>query len=65
MRLQRVTEPPYFFARCVTCQQPIVGGDKIADLDGPAFETYYHDHPSCLPKGVVQVPNDHDHDQDR
>lgn len=47
-----VPEPPYFNARCVTCQQPILSGDKIADLDGKPFQAYYHNHPSCLPKGV-------------
>ena len=51
MRLVKVPEPPYFHARCLTCQQPILNGDKVADLDGKAFEAYYHNQTSCLSKG--------------
>jgi len=58
MRLVKVPEPSYFHARCVVCQQPILSGDKVADLDGKAYESYYHNHPRCLPKGAIV---DHHH----
>ena len=49
MRLQIVKEPPGFATQCIACHQMIPAGTtKIADLDGPAFQAYYHT--TCAPK---------------
>jgi hypothetical protein len=64
MRLVTVPEPPGygFVARCLTCKRWIPAGTtKIADLDGKAYEAYYHT--TCVPEGVA-IDHDHNHNQD-
>jgi hypothetical protein len=33
---------------CLTCGRMVRLADALVDLDGPAFEAYYHDNGRCL-----------------
>lgn len=43
MNLRLVIEPPRFSVKCYLCHETIGEREpKVADLEGPAFEAYYH-----------------------
>jgi hypothetical protein len=58
MNIQPITPPlrPGQELQCVACGRM---GATVADLDGPAFQAYYH--PACVPGNDYDKPLQWDH----
>lgn len=51
-RFVRDTNPGAYAVRvpCLTCGRMLLLADAVIDLDGPAFQAYYHDTAECRPR---------------